>query len=93
MTAIFGGFGYDSGVLSLSGKTMHLKNCNQAIANGIAMVPEDRKKQGLVLSNSVGYNITLASLKYMMNGFLISNGKKQKEINRYMKKSYYMKNI
>lgn len=85
MTAIFGGYGYDSGNVILSGETVHVKNCNQAIARGIAMVPEDRKKQGLVLSNSVGYNITLASLKYLMSGFMISNGKRQKQINQYMK--------
>ena len=38
------------------------KNSRDAIAKGVAMVPEDRKKQGLTLINSVGFNITLSSL-------------------------------
>lgn len=85
MTAIFGGYGYDGGAVYLKGEKVFFRNTAQAIARGVAMVPEDRKKQGLVLLNSVGYNITLSSLNYIMNGLLVSKSKKQKTVERYMK--------
>lgn len=84
MTAIFGGYGYDSGTVYLNGNKVIFKNTAQAISNGVAMVPEDRKKQGLILINSVGYNITLSSLKYIMNGLLVSKAKKQRIIEKYI---------
>lgn len=84
MTAIFGGSSFDSGRISLNGETVSFKNSSQAINRGLALVPEDRKKQGLVLSNTVGYNITLASLKYIMSGILINNSKKQSVIEKYI---------
>lgn len=84
MTAVFGGFNYDSGTVYLNDKKVHFKNSHQAIENGIAMVPEDRKKQGLILNNSVGFNITLACLKFAMNSLLISDRKRQEIINKYI---------
>lgn len=75
MEAVFGAEKYDSGEIVLKGKKCIFKNPMQAIKNGIALVPEDRKKQGLVLINSVAYNITLASLRFVMNSFLLSKKK------------------
>lgn len=83
MNAIFCG-SYDSGTIYLNGNKVHFKNCQQVIEQGIAMVPEDRKKQGLVLINSVGFNITLASLKFVMNGLLISDNKRHEVIDEYI---------
>lgn len=83
MNAIFCG-SYDRGAIYLNGNKVHFKNCQQAIEQGIAMVPEDRKKQGLVLINSVGFNITLASLKFVMDGLLISNNKRNEVIDEYI---------
>ena len=84
MTAIFGGYSYDSGTVYLNSTKVHFKNSHQAIEQRVAMVPEDRKKQGLVLVNSVGFNITLASLNFVMNGLLISNHKRQETIDKYI---------
>lgn len=84
MTAIFGGYSYDGGSVFLNGNKVHFKNSNQAIRHGVAMVPEDRKKQGLVLINSVGYNITLSSLRFVMNGPLVSERKRMETIKKYI---------
>jgi D-xylose transport system ATP-binding protein len=46
----------------IDGKQVDIRNCQQAIAHGIAMVPEDRKKDGIVPVMAVGKNITLAAL-------------------------------
>ena len=50
------------GNIFLDGKQVHISNCQQAISHGIAMVPEDRKKDGIVPVMAVGKNITLAAL-------------------------------
>lgn len=86
MESIFGVRPYQSGDVYLNGRKITFKNPAQAIKAGIAMVPEDRKKQGLVLGNSVSFNLTLASLRYYMNGIAISEKKKKTVIDTYFEK-------
>ena len=50
------------GEISINGKPVKIHDCREAIAHGIAMVPEDRKKDGIVPLMAVGKNITLAAL-------------------------------
>lgn len=85
MQAIFGNDPYDSGTIYLNGEPVRFKNSQEAIKKGIAMVPEDRKKQGLTLINSVGFNITLASLDSVRNGIFLSEHKRNDVISHYMK--------
>lgn len=86
MQAIFGAHSYDEGKVYLHGKEIQVKSCIDAIDRGIAMVPEDRKDQGLVLKNSVGFNLTLANLKNLMqNRLFISEAKRKKSIDQYVK--------
>ena len=42
---------------------MKIHNTRDAIRKGIALLPEDRKKQGLVLKHDVAKNITIANLE------------------------------
>jgi len=50
------------GKIFLDGEPVEIRNCQQAIGHGIAMVPEDRKRDGIVPVMAVGKNITLAAL-------------------------------
>ncbi len=52
----------DSGNVSLRGSSRALKNPARALRAGVALIPEDRKAHGLVLSHSVRFNITLPNL-------------------------------
>jgi ABC-type sugar transport system ATPase subunit len=61
--AIFGIDRYDSGEILIEGKRVNITSPVDALSQGIILVPEDRKGQGLILVNSVSYNITLAVLK------------------------------
>ncbi len=47
----------------------------EAITAGIALVPEDRKQQGVVLEMAVGENLSLASLRRDQNRGFINRGK------------------
>jgi ribose transport system ATP-binding protein len=61
--AIFGDITFDFGEIVVAGKTISRHHSpRRAIAAGIALVPEDRKEQGLVLGLSVRQNISLATL-------------------------------
>ena len=53
MECIFGARKYQSGTILLNGKEVRFTTPIQAIKAGIGLVPEDRKKQGLVLGNTV----------------------------------------
>ena len=63
MQCIFGVYpGRWQGRLTLSNKEVTFRHCRDAMTHGLAMVPEDRKRDGIVPVMSVGANITLASL-------------------------------
>lgn len=51
-----------SGNLKLNGKEVHLKNVRVAIKHKLAYVTEDRKGNGLILSNPIKINTTMANL-------------------------------
>jgi putative multiple sugar transport system ATP-binding protein len=52
-----------SGSTIVFGKAVKLNSPKAAIENGIAYVSEDRKKDGLILEETIGQNITISSLK------------------------------
>jgi len=60
--AIFGADQAESGQLFLEGKRIRIRNPAQAIAKGICLLTEDRKKEGLILGMSIRENITLPIL-------------------------------
>lgn len=86
MDAIFGASSFDSGEIHLLQNNVKFRKPIDAIKAGIAMVTEDRKKQGLNLIGTVGFNITLASLDNYLNQFLIDEKKRQSIISKYIEK-------
>ena len=50
------------GKITLEGRELHINNSHQAMIDGVSLVPEDRKRYGLVLIQSVLKNISLANL-------------------------------
>jgi rhamnose transport system ATP-binding protein len=59
---IFGLTPADQGQIFLHGKPVKFQNAAQAIESGIAYVPEDRRRHGVILDLPISANITLASL-------------------------------
>lgn len=62
LNAIFGGDRVSSGEVAVDGRKIRRNSVRAAIRNGIALVPESRKDQGLVLGRSAADNIALPSL-------------------------------
>ncbi|RGY98578.1 sugar ABC transporter ATP-binding protein [Clostridium sp. AM58-1XD] len=81
--AIFGLDELDSGELFMKGEKVVIKRPQDAIRAHIALVPEDRKKAGLVLMNSVGFNLTLTVLREFIKGPFIDRKKEDDIINTY----------
>lgn len=65
----------DNGKIFVHGKQNLLKNPAQAIKEGIAFVPPDRKVQGLLLTRSIRENLTLSCLKILKKFGFINNHK------------------
>ena len=59
---IFGLTPADHGEVLLRGKTVKFRSVAQAIECGVAYVPEDRRRHGVILDLPISANITLASL-------------------------------
>ena len=64
-----------SGQLFIGGKEVHLNTVQQAIKHKLAYVTEDRKGNGLILSNPIKINTTLANLDEVSNNSVIDKDK------------------
>lgn len=72
--AIFGADPVLSGEIKLEGKPVKFKSPKDAIEAGIALCPEDRKDQGLVLWRSIKDNVSMPVLKKVKKGLFIDEG-------------------
>jgi ABC-type sugar transport system ATPase subunit len=72
MRAIFGADPLDSGTIRKRREAIRISNPTDAMAAGIAYLPEDRKTQGLVLSLSGYENLMMSALdRYSPFGFVL----------------------
>ncbi len=78
MNLLFGINHMDSGEIFLNGKPCEIKNVGDALKNKIAMIPESRHQQGLVLMHSVADNISLPVIKRFQRCGILRNSLKQK---------------
>ena len=77
MRAIFGADTAESGEIALFGEKVKFRSPKQAVKKGLGMVPEDRKKQGLILEQSIKANTTVTSMRDVQNGFRAFDKKKE----------------
>ncbi len=72
--AIFGADPINKGKVSLYGEEIVIKSPRIAVKNGISLVPEDRKAQGLVLGLPIRENVVLPSIHSLCKAGLIKDG-------------------
>ncbi|HEY0074275.1 MAG TPA: sugar ABC transporter ATP-binding protein, partial [Abditibacteriaceae bacterium] len=81
MEALFGIESPRSGTIRVNGKPVEIHSPIDAIRAGLALVPEDRKGQGLILEMAIRENVGLPNLRRTQrSGFL--NFKGEREISR-----------
>src|SRR6185503_18665476 len=57
---LFGITAADSGEILLNGKSIAIHSPPEAVAHGIAFVPEDRRRHGVILDMPIAANVTMA---------------------------------
>ncbi len=65
---IFGADPRAGGEIRVDGKAVDIRSPRQAIAAGIGLIPEDRKRQGVLLNQSVTFNAVFAALARVSPG-------------------------
>ena len=84
--AIFGLDPHVTGRIFVQGQQVTISNPEQAMRHGIGLVPEDRKRQGLVLSMSAGSNTTLATLAWLSRLGFINRRAERAQADTYFKR-------
>ena len=90
LNALSGLYPLKQGSLEIMGKVKKIRNAGQAIREGIALVPGDRKREGLMLILPIQHNLAVCSLKKRMRlGFI--NLKKERQFAQKMKETLNIK--
>lgn len=69
--AIFGIDSYNSGEVAIDGIKLPSSNPSKAMTLGLALVPEDRRLQGLLMPSPISVNTSLTVLKNLVKRFVI----------------------
>lgn len=77
MRAIIGADKLRTGEIYLEGKRIHNHSPKEAMENGIVLVPEDRKLQGIISNLSVAGNINISLMDKNANRFGVINPQKE----------------
>jgi ribose transport system ATP-binding protein len=75
-----------TGRLCIEGRAVKFSSPADAIAAGLALAPEDRKRDGLVLPMSVAANASLASLDRTLRGGFVSEARETAHVTPYIER-------
>jgi len=84
--AIFGVDNYETGSVTFMGKKMQKNSPSKAMRDGIALVPEDRRQQGLFMPVSIARNSSITLLKSLSKFGLIRKAKENASAAEWVKK-------
>ena len=77
LEAVAGRSALDGGCVLLQGQDVSRLTIAQRIAKGLALVPEDRQRDGLVQTMNVGQNLSLASIGAFVKGLFTSSARER----------------
>jgi len=83
--ALFGAHPLTRGVLRFQGRQVKLESPAQALKLGIGFIPDDRRNEGLGVTQSVLRNLSLPSLHLRQTAGIIQRGKERKTVERIVK--------
>lgn len=84
MKCIFGLTKHATGDIYIEGKKVQIKSPVDAVKYGIALVPEDRKLEGLYKVQSVRFNSTIQVLKDFIKGIRVNQDKEEQITQDYI---------
>lgn len=83
--AIFGADRRDRGIIKIDGTSVRINNPADAVAAQIALLPESRKTQGLLLRLRIDHNVTLPHLKSISRAAVVQNRRELSETTNILK--------
>ena len=84
--AVFGLDKRATGKIFIKGKPMALGNVNRSMKHRIGYLPEDRKKEGLVLSMNISDNVSLPHIDTFSRFGFVDHGREIQEVERLTKR-------
>lgn len=81
---IFGAYKKTAGKIYLNGKELKIKNPSDAVKSGIAFVPEERRKEGVLVDESVSFNLSAANLGDFCTLSFIDRSKVKKNAEKFV---------
>ena len=81
---IFGGYKKTGGRIRLKGKELKIGIPTDAVRQGLALVPEERRKEGALITETVNFNLAAASLDKYCNFSFVNPAKMAKNANYYV---------
>jgi ABC-type sugar transport system ATPase subunit len=81
--AVFGIDPIDSGRIFIGGQEVRPGHPGEAVAAGLALIPEDRQKTGLALGLPIMFNVTMASLGAVSTWGFLKHGEEKRRTNEY----------
>ena len=81
---LFGITPADSGDITLNGQPIAIGSPRDAVSHGIAYVPEDRRRHGIILEMPIAHNITLAILRALFPLTLLRDGAETKLAQQFL---------
>lgn len=82
---IFGAYKRNGGNVVLNGQDLKIKTPADAVKSGIALVPEERRKEGVLVNESVSVNLSVASLAQFCKASFVNKKKVDENANKYVK--------
>jgi ribose transport system ATP-binding protein len=86
LRAILGADSIDGGQVEIFGQPMRIKSPQHAIELGIGLLPEDRKTEGLLLRQTVGFNVTIARLDPFAPGGVLRPTTERRKVQEYIER-------
>jgi ribose transport system ATP-binding protein len=81
--AVYGAARVTAGTMTLNGKSYAPGDPRDAIMRGVALLPEDRKRQGLVLIAAIRDNVSLSSLGALARRGVIDAARERESVERW----------
>ena len=81
---IFGAYEKTGGTITLNGKELKIKIPTDALRQGIALVPEERRKEGVLVGETVTFNLSAAALDKFCSGAFVIKSKTEENARKYV---------
>ena len=84
--ALFGLDPIDAGSIVVEGSPVRLKSPRDAVCAGLALVPEDRQRNGLAIGLSVGQNMAMAGLEGLSRMGFVDQRRERRTVEDFMRR-------